>query len=83
MSKKARIELVPAGISALLRSSEMADACKEAADGVAARAGDGYSANVMIGPHRAVARVVADTPRAYYSNLKHNTLLKALGGGTK
>lgn len=81
MSKRVRVELVSSGVRELLRSKELADVCMDAAKGVAGRAGDGYAANLVIGPNRAVARVVADTREAYYKNLKDNTLLKAMGGG--
>lgn len=32
-----------------------------------------------VGAKRVRAKVKASTPHAYYSNLKHNTLMKALG----
>lgn len=81
MADKVRVELNSAGIRELLRSPEMVEAVRSAAEKVAERAGAGYEADAQAGPNRAVARVTAATAEAYYSNLKNNTLLKALGGG--
>lgn len=49
------------------------------ANRVAASAGEGFVAEpVKKGGTRARVKVHPDTPHAYYSNLKYNTLLKAL-----
>ncbi len=71
------------GVKALLKSQEMKNICKEYADGIASRAssvseGAEYSAASFVGQNRAGATVKPDNPHAYYSNLKHNTLLKAM-----
>lgn len=42
MTTKIRIELNHEGIQELLLSDEVAAACKDAADGIASRAGDGF-----------------------------------------
>ena len=78
---KVKIELNRKGMRELLRSKEMVEAVRTEAEKVAERAGAGYEADAQAGPNRAVARVTAVTAAAYYGNLKHNTLLKALGGG--
>lgn len=80
MSKRVEIELNSAGIRELLKSSEMESFCRQQAEGVANRAGDGYVVDTHVGKTRVNAMVSAETRKAYYSNLKHNTLLKALGG---
>lgn len=52
---------------------------KKQADAVAQRAGDGFVAEQATrGSTRARCKVHPDDAHAYYSNLKHNTLLKAL-----
>ena len=80
MSNKVRIELNSAGIVELLKSSEIESCCNEIAQGVAARAGDGYEVNTHVGKKRVNAEVKAETPKARRDNLKNNTLLKALWG---
>lgn len=77
---KVEIELNSAGIQELLKSSEIGSYCKELAEGVASRAGDGYEVTTMVGKTRANARVSTTDWKSYKSNMKHNTLLKALGG---
>lgn len=80
MSKKVEIELNSAGIQELLKSAEIEAVCKEYADKVANRAGDGYEVNTQVGKTRVNAMVFADSFAARKDNLKNNTLLKALGG---
>lgn len=80
MPKKVEIELNSAGVRELLKSAEIEGYCKELAQGVASRAGDGYEVTSMSGKTRANARVSTTDRHSYNSNLKYNTLLKALGG---
>lgn len=80
MSKKVEVELNSAGIQELLKSAEIESVCKEYADKVANRAGDGYEVNTQVGKTRVNAMVYADSFAARKDNLKNNTLLKALGG---
>ena len=80
MSKNVEIVLNSAGIRELLKSAEIEAACKEQADAVASRAGDGYIVDTYVGKTRVNAMVTADTYAARRDNLKNNTLLKALGG---
>ena len=77
---KVKIELISAGIQELLKSDEMAAVCKEHAEAVAQRAGDGYKVDTYVGKTRVNAMVSADSAKARKDNLKNNTLLKALGG---
>lgn len=78
-----KFEVNSAGIGELMRSAEMLAIVEDAADAVAAVAfemsGHNYDADAIVGPHRAVGMVKCADAAAYYSNLKHNTLLKALG----
>lgn len=80
MATKFKFELNRQGVRELLQSSEMKSICTEAANRVAEAAGDGYEVSSQVGATRVNARVSPATAHAYYSNLKHNTLLKALGG---
>lgn len=76
-----KIELDSNGISEILRSEEAREKVAEKAQEVCSRAQSGgleYGTDTIIGPHRAVARVYPASIHAYYSNLKNNTLLKAL-----
>lgn len=80
MATKFKFELNRQGVRELLQSSEMGNICTEYARSVAAAAGDGYEVSSMVGATRVNARVSPANAHAYYSNLKYNTLLKALGG---
>lgn len=77
---KFRFELNREGVSELLKSQKMQEILAAKAEQISGAVGDGYKAETKVYKRRAVAEVRADTPKAYYSNLKHNTLLKALGG---
>lgn len=63
----------------VLKGAGMQAAVREAADATLAIVGEEYEATVSAGGRRVVGRVHAATPHAYYSNRKHNTLLKAIG----
>lgn len=81
---KMKFELNREGVRELLQSPEMAEILAGAAERVAAAAsarGRSYTAEVSMGASRVTARVKAADTQAYYSNLKHNTLLKSLGSG--
>lgn len=75
---KVKVSLNREGVRSLLKSEEMLAMCRELANGVAARAGDGYEVNTHSGRNRVNAEVRAETFKAYRDNLKNNTLLKAL-----
>ncbi len=80
MSKSiVELKLNSDGIKELLKSDEIAAACKEQADAIASRAGDGYEVTTRQYPERIAYAVNAETKEARQDNLKNNTLLKALG----
>lgn len=74
-----KIVLISKGIKELLKSDEMMQVCKEQANVVQQRAGDGYSVNTYVGKYRVNAEVRADTRESIKDCLKNNTLLKAVG----
>ena len=81
---KVKFELNRDGVRELLQSPEMAEIITGAAERVAAAAssgGRGYFAEIRTGASRVTARIKPADAAAYYSNLKHNTLLKSLGSG--
>lgn len=84
---KVKFELNRAGVAQLLKGAEMQGILSEYAEEVRGRCTAGsvgteeYASAVQVRGSRAVGTVRADSAHAYYSNLKHNTLLKALGGG--
>ena len=75
----ARIELDSAGVRALLHDPAVVSVCKGQADRILAEAGEGYVEEPRNYPKRQGYAVRVDSERAYFDNLKHNTLLKALG----
>ena len=77
---KIKVVLNRAGVRQLLKSPEMQGIIDELATGVANNAGEGFTKEVKQAPTRVYAHIHAETPKAYYQNAKHNTLLKALGG---
>lgn len=83
MSKNIIFKLDSKGVRDLLKSSEAKEVCKPYADRVLAFAGEGYSEEEYSGKYRDGYAVKVETPHAYYSNLKHNTLEKAIGGAKK
>lgn len=80
---KVRFELNHAGVRELLRSKGMEDMVKEKADTIQQKAGEGYASDTYVGRNRVNASVWPETIHAKNSNLKHNTLLKAMGGAKK
>lgn len=81
MAKKWKVWVEPSAVYEVMNSAEVKAVLEDEANKIQARAGEGYEVTVQNGTKRASARVRAATPKAYYSNLKHNTLLKAMGGG--
>lgn len=80
MSKsKVTVQLNHAAVGQLLKGGEIQGLLRQYADSVQSSAGDGYESSIIYGKNRCWAEVTSATPHAYYSNLKHNTLLKALG----
>lgn len=78
---KIKIVLNRAGVAELMRSEEMQGILAEYGEAVAGRAGEGFIGEAKVYKRRAAFNIKADTPKARAQNLKHNTLLKALGGG--
>ena len=78
MSNKVKVELNSDGVRELLQSAEMAAICREQAQAIANRAGDGYSVSTYTGATRVNASVITETIEAMRDNLKNNTLLKAV-----
>lgn len=78
-SDRYRIELNGEGVRQLLRSSRMQDIVSAYAGRVQRTAGEQYETSMRVNKDRCAARVSPASIHAYYSNLKHNTLLKALG----
>lgn len=77
---KVKFKLNRQGVRELLKSQEMMNVCREYAEQVRSRAGDGYEISTYVGTNRVNASVYADTYEARKDNFDHNTLLKALGG---
>ena len=78
MSGKIRVELNNEGVRELLRSAEMEAICKQQAQAIKDRVGDGYLVTTYTGRNRVNASVYAVTDQAKRDNLKNNTLLKAV-----
>ena len=80
---KLELELNSAGIQALLKSQEIVgkveDIAHRVCDAAVESSGRSYEVETTIGAKRGWASVKAADAHAYYSNLKHNTLAKALG----
>ena len=75
------IKLDDAGIQEMLKSDGIVRTCETQASRIAAAAGDGYEVERRNYPERGGAAVYPSTPKAYFDNLKNNTLLKAMGSG--
>lgn len=68
------------GVGELLKSQETADMCKEFAEEIRERCGDGYEVDIHPGGKtRSNASVRASTEKAIQDNFDNNTLEKALG----
>lgn len=81
---KYTVKLDKAGMDEFLNSADVCDMLTEAASGVLARLGDGYEMQAPYhGPHRANVAIETTTKRAYWDNVRNNTMLKALGGRKK
>lgn len=85
MSSNVKIRLNSAGVRELLKSAEAQGICMEYAQQVQRAAGEHFVAEKRNYPKRSGAAVRPDDAEGHYSNLKHNTLVKALqsakGGG--
>ena len=77
-----RIELLSDGIQQLLSSSSVAEACHQAADRIAAAAGDGFEVSSMwrasFGGGRVAYSVKADTYEAKLAEAEDKALTRAV-----
>lgn len=80
---KVKIQLDSGGIQTMLKSPEIVgkveDVAHRVCDAAVEGSGRSYAVSTTIGARRGWASVKATDAHSYYSNLKHNTLLKALG----
>ena len=82
----AKVKLNLAGFTQLRKSPEVVAAVKDEAEKICEAAknahdADGYAVSTWEGSTRTIATVQTADIHAMRSNLKYNTLLKALGGG--
>lgn len=77
---KVRIKLNKSGVRELLKSSSIAQECEKEASKVLNRCGPGFEMEKRNYPERTGYAIYPGDERAYYHNLKHNTILKAVGG---
>lgn len=80
---KITVKLNRKGVAAIMKSEEMQRTLASYGEAVQSRAGEGYVGEPKVYKYRAAYNVKAETVRAKRDNLKHNTLLKALGGAGK
>lgn len=79
MAQKVKIVLNSAGIQELLKSSEMAAICQDAAGAYMSRLPDGYEiGGTYVGQKRVNVSVGPVTYEAKKDNLENNTMLRAL-----
>ena len=76
-----KFELNQAGVVELLKSNKMEAVLNDYGRRVSSSAGKGYSYRSVASGDRKKVFVSANSKEATRDNLKHNTLLKALGGG--
>lgn len=75
---KFKIELNKAGVSELLKSTELGEALQEI--GISKAPGEDYSVQKINAGSRVIARINVDTQEALNDNMDNNTLIRALGG---
>lgn len=78
MSKKFDLKLNYKNVGRVLKSKEMLSICKEHANRIQSRAGEGYEAKARIKGTRCYSLVEAVTYEAKKDNAENNTLLKAV-----
>lgn len=79
MASNFKFVLNRAGVRELLKGEEMQSICSRCGDSILNTAGEGYKKTVRVGKNRVNCSVGVNSPREYYSNLKHDTLVNALG----
>lgn len=75
-----KFELNRAGVAELMKCQQMQDGINSMAEQIVQRCGDDVAYTSTVGKTRCSAKIVTTSPHAYYSNLKHNTILKAVQG---
>ena len=81
MANKWKVWIEPTAFrDGVLKSAETQKAINDVAEQIKNAAGEGYIVKPYVGKNRVGAIVAPDTPKAYYSNLRNNTLLKAMKG---
>lgn len=75
---KVRVVLNRSGVRELLKSDAMAQACKEQANAIKNRCGDGYESDVYTGKNRVNAMVWPESAKARQDNSHDNTILRRL-----
>jgi hypothetical protein len=76
---KCKIQIDKAGMDEFLNSDEIVAVLTEEANVVLGRLGDGYEVQqpAWNGPHRANVAIATTSKRAYWDNIRNNTMLKA------
>ena len=74
-----KFELNGVGVRQLLQSDEAREVCEDAAKQALQTLGDGYGSDTRTGKNRVIVEISPKTPKAYYENKRHNTMLKAVG----
>lgn len=78
---KYKIVMDRAGMTEFMNSEGVINSLQSAAQGVLGRLGDGYAIQAPYhGKTRANVAIETTTKRAYWDNVRNNTMLKALGG---
>jgi uncharacterized protein YigE (DUF2233 family) len=80
MSDDFEFHLNSAGVREIMQSGEMLQIVSDLGQQVLSQCGEGYKIKNGVGETRAGSTVSVDSAHAYYSNRKHKTLQKALGG---
>lgn len=75
-----KFELNSPGVQEVLKGEGARSVCESYGSNILSSVGGDYEMESHTGQRRNITRIKASTPHAYYSNLKHNTLLKALKG---
>ena len=76
---KIKFETNGQGFAELMKSGAVQAMCSQEATAIANRAGEGFIAEQGTGSARDYYVVRVNSAEAHYKNLKHNTLLKAVG----
>lgn len=80
MANRIRVQMLSKGAAALLKSQDMQDVLLARAEAIAADAGPGFEADVIIGRSRARAMVKSTDWQSMHAQATNNALLKAIGG---